>query len=127
MADENDFAEYPKGQVAMGPGDLIDCTNCTLTLEDGEKIVATLRQNPAGSTHGTRSAKLECQEAISHAGFERAWFDKYDKREVQEFRFKFPGKTFVITGRLTSLKLESNVDDFSKFSFAVLGKYRAVS
>ncbi len=127
MADENDFAEYPKAQVALGAGDLIDATSLTLTLEDGEKVVATLRQNPAGSTHATRSAKLECEEAISHAGFERAWFDKYDKREVCEFRVKTPGKTFVITGRLTSLKITSNVDDIIKFSFAVLGKYRAVA
>jgi hypothetical protein len=127
MADVNDFADYPKGRMAMGSGDLIDVTDITVTWEDGEKSVSTLRQNPAGSTGGARSCKVTFNSAVSHAGFERDYFGKYDKREVLEFRFKVPGKTFVVTGRLTSPELGTSVDDFTKSKWMVVGKYKPVA
>lgn len=124
MATVDDFSDYPKGQLSMGPGDLIDITDITLNFEDGEKAVATLRQNPAGSTFGMKSVKLQANAAISHAGFERDWFTKYDKREVIEFRVKVPGMVFTLTGRLTTLSVASNVDDVIKFGFSVIGRYQ---
>jgi hypothetical protein len=127
MATVDDFADYPKGQISMGAGDLIDITDITLNFEDGEKPVATLRQNPAGSTFGTRSVKLQANAAISHAGFERDYFTKYDKRENIEFRVKVPGMTLSIIGRLTTPSLSSNVDDVIKFGFSVIGRYQKTS
>jgi hypothetical protein len=123
MSSVDDFADYPKGQVAMGSGDLIDATNIQLSFKDGEKHVATLRQNPAGSTHGTRGVELTLNSAISHAGFERDWFGKYDKREVIEFRFKVPGLTFVVTGRLSEPEVTSDVEDVIKFKAKIVGRY----
>jgi hypothetical protein len=127
MPTVDDFADYPKAQISMGAGDLIDITDVTLNFEDGEKAVATLRQNPAGSTFGMKSVKLQANAAISHAGFERDWFTKYDKRENIEFRLKVPGMTFVIIGRLTTPSLGSNVDDVIKFGFSVIGRYQKLS
>jgi hypothetical protein len=118
MPTVDDFPDYPKGTVSQGPGDCIDVFDWGFDGEDGEKIVATLRQNPAGSTFGTKSGKLNFSSAISHAGFERDWFTKYDKRENIEFRLKVPGMTFIIVGRLTTPSLGSNVDDVIKFGFS---------
>lgn len=119
MAD--DFEDYPKGRGSLGAGDLIDVYDINLTYEDGEKIVATLRQNPAGSTHGTRSATLTFKSAISEAGFERDWLGKYKKREKVEFRLKLPGKTIVQVGRLTKPSVVTNVDNFIDFSVSIIG------
>jgi hypothetical protein len=117
-----DFEDYPKARISLGPGDLIDVTDVTLTYEDGEKIVATLRQNPAGSTHGTRSVTCAFNSALSQEGFERDWLGKYRKREKVEARLKLPGKTIVIVGRLTKPTINSSVDDFIKFGVTIIGK-----
>lgn len=122
MATVDDFADYPKGSVAIGPGDLIDVYSWTFDGEDGEKIVATLRQNPAGSTFGTRSGTLGFESAISHAGFERDFMGKWLKREVIEVRLKLPGITITVTGRFTKPNITGSVDDFVKFKISVIGK-----
>jgi len=122
MADVNDFSDFPKGHVALGAGDLIDVFDWGFEGGDGEKIVATIRANPAGSTFGTRSGKLNISAAISHAGFERDWFGKWTKREVVEIRLKLPGLTITVTGRLTQPRVTGNVDDFVKFMVAVIGR-----
>jgi hypothetical protein len=62
MPTVDDFPDYPKGTVSQGPGDCIDVFDWGFDGEDGEKIVATLRQNPAGSTFGTKSGKLNFYE-----------------------------------------------------------------
>lgn len=117
-----DFADYPKGRVALGAGDLIDCYDINITGEDGEKIVATLRQNPAGSTHGTKSGTVAFKSAISQFGFERDWMGKWRKREVVELRFKVPGLVFTVKGRLTKPSIMSNVDNFIDFSISIIGR-----
>ena len=127
MADVNDFADYPKGSLSQGSGDLIDVTDISLAIEDGEKSVSTLRQNPAGSTGGARSAKCTFNNAISHAGFERDYWDAYQRRKVLEYRFKVPGKVFVITGRLTTPELATTIDDFIKSKWMVIGKYKVTA
>lgn len=122
MADVNDFADYPKGRVALGAGDLIDVFDWGFEGEDGETIVATIRQNPGGSTFGKRSGKMNLQCAISHAGFERDWLGKWQKREVVEIRLKIPGITITVVGRLTQPRITGNVDNFITFTIAVIGK-----
>jgi hypothetical protein len=120
MAD--DFADYPKARVSIEGGDLIDCYDAALTYTDGEKVVNTLRQNPAGSTGGARSASLALKCAISQAGYERDFFGHYKKRKVVQARVKIAGKTHVITGRFTSPTVNSNVDNFVDFGIQLLGK-----
>jgi hypothetical protein len=126
MADD-DFGDYPKARGSLGAGDLIDVTNYTLTFEDGEKIVATIRQNPAGTTFGTRSGTADIESAISTAGFERDYLGKYFRREKVEFRLKLPGITFVCVGRFTKPNITSSVDDFIKFKISILGKITTVA
>lgn len=122
-----DFEDYPKGRGSLDSGDLIDVYDINLTYEDGEKIVATLRQNPAGSTHGTRSVTCTFKSAISQEGFERDWLGKYGKRTKVEFRLKLPGKTIVVVGRLTKPSITTNVDNFIDFSISIIGKATPVN
>jgi hypothetical protein len=125
MADNKDFLDYPKGQVALGAGDLVDATDCELAFEDGEKVMATLRLNPAGSTHGMRSCKATYTSIISNEGFERDYMTKYRKREVVNLRLKVPGLVFSCVGRFSQPKIVSNVDDAIKFTITIAGKAAA--
>lgn len=122
MADSKDFLDYPKGRYSLGPGDLIDVFDVNVAYEDGEKAVSTLRNNPAGSTHGARSCRHTFKSAISEESFERDWMGKYRKREVVQGRLKVPGKTFTITGRLTQPQVVSNIDNFIEFTVSVIGR-----
>jgi len=123
MAAENDFPDYPKGQAALGSGDLIDVNDVNLAFEDGEKVVSTLRANPAGSTHGAKSVTATFKSQISSAGFERDYMGKYRKREVVQLRLKVPGLVFTITGRFTKPQITSNVDNQIEFSLSIIGKW----
>lgn len=122
MPTVDDFPDYPKGQVALGSGDLLDVFQWSLEFEDGEKVVSTLRRNPGGSTHGTRSATMNLSTAVPHTGFERDWLGKYKKREVVELRLKIPGTTFTLVGRLTKPKVNGSVDDFIHFDISAIGQ-----
>jgi hypothetical protein len=126
MGDDDDFQDYPKARLSLGPGDLIDVYDVNGTWEDGEKIVATLRANPSGSVGGTRSFSLTFKSAISANGFERDFLGPYEKRKVQRLRLKLPGKTIVATGRFTKPSITSNVDNFIDFSIGIIGRGRPV-
>lgn len=122
MADSNDFLDYPKGQVALGAGDLLDCADITIAFEDGEKVLATLRMNPAGSTHGMRSATATYKSLISKDGFERDYMAKYRKRETVQLRLKVPGMVFSCTGRFSKPQIVANVDNAIEFTISIVGK-----
>ena len=125
MADSNDFLDYPKGVVAMGSGDLLDAADITIAFEDGEKVMATLRMNPAGSTHGMRSASATWKSLVSKEGFERDYMTKYRKREVVQIRLKVPGLVFSCVGRLSKPQIVANVDTAIEFTVTLMGKCSA--
>jgi hypothetical protein len=122
MADNKDFSDYPKGSVAFEAGDLLDCADITVAFEDGEKVIATLRQNPAGSTHGMRSATASFKSFISHEGFERDYMTAYRKRKVVKIRLKVPGQVFSIVGRLSKPQIVANVDNAIEFTVTIMGR-----
>jgi hypothetical protein len=122
MADSTDFGDYPKGQVAFGAGDLVDAADISFNFEDGEKVLATLRQNPAGSTHGARSCTSTFKSLISAEGFERDYMTSYRKRKVVNIRLKVPGLVFTCTGRLTKPQIVANVDNAIEFTVSVIGR-----
>lgn len=127
MSDDDEFLDYPKGRLAIGPGDLIDVYDTNFAFTDGEKIVATLRANPSGSTGGPRSAKGTFKSAISSNGFERDFWGPYQKRQTVNLRFKMPGKVIVIVGRYTEPQITSNIDNFIDFSVAVIGRGKPIN
>jgi hypothetical protein len=127
MADDDDFLDYPKGSLAVGPGDLIDVYDINAAFTDGEKIVATLRANPAGSTGGVRSCKVSFKSSLSSAGFERDFMGYWERRKKVNLRFKLPGKVITLVGRYTEPAITSNIDNFIDFSISCIGRGRAVN
>jgi hypothetical protein len=122
MAGSQEFLDYPKGRFSVGGGDLIDVYDVQVQYEDGETLVSTLRNNPAGSTHGKRAMRITFKSAIGEEGFERDFWGHYRKRKVVQGRLKVPGKTFVCTGRYTQPNIASNVDNFIDFGITLAGK-----
>ena len=116
------FLDYPKGRLAQGAGDLIDVSDVALNWVDGEKHVHTMRRNAAGSTTGGRGSTMSFTTKVSEAGFERDWMGVYHRREVKQYRFKIPGKTFVLEGRLSQPSIVSNVDGEITFTVTVIAK-----
>lgn len=125
MSDNKDFLDYPKGQVALGAGDLVDCADITMSFEDGEKVLATLRLNPAGSTHGMRSCTASFKSLISNEGLERDYMTNYRKRTVMQLRLKVPGLVFTCTGRFSKPQIVANVDNAIEFTVTLVGKASA--
>lgn len=122
MADSKDFLDYPKGAFALGAGDLIDVVDVNMAFEDGEKVVATLRQNPAGSTGGAKSCTTTFKTVVSEASFERDYMGLYTKRKVVKGRLKVPGLVFTCTGRFTKPQIVSNIDNAIEFTISIIGK-----
>lgn len=125
MSDNKDFLDYPKGSVGFEAGDLVDCADITISIEDGEKVLATLRMNPAGSTHGMRSGTATFKSLISNEGFERDYMTTYRKRKVVKIRLKVPGLVFSCVGRLSKPQIVANVDNAIEFTISVMGKISA--
>lgn len=116
-----EMVKFPKARLAFGSGDLQDVYDVNLAIEDGRKLVPTLRKNPAGWTEGERSANLTFKSAIGADGFERDWLKKWQKGEIVQIRIKAPGKTITVEGVLTKPALTSNVANFTDFQISTLG------
>jgi hypothetical protein len=107
----------------MGAGDLIDVYDVQLKLDDGEKVISTLRANPSGSSAGARAGEITWKSYISADGVERDYFGDYLNRKVKQMRAKVPGLTFVFMGRLTSPALAINVENPTEMTWTLKGKW----
>ena len=70
MATNSDTADYPRGQVGLGSGDLQQCTDASFTFENGAKVVSTLRGR-SGVTTGVRKAAVSFSTIVDATGPER--------------------------------------------------------
>jgi len=117
-----EFADYPKGRISMGAGDLVDVFDIGHKYEVGEELVHTIRKNPAGSTGGKRKSEITFKAAIPAEGFERDYHGKAVKREKFQLRLKLPGKTITQVGRLSIVESHTSVDGFIEFTATHIGK-----
>jgi hypothetical protein len=113
---------YPRGQIALGSGDLIDVTNVKLDLSNGAKQVHTIRQKGAGVTTGIEESTVSFDAVISDQGEERDYFVLLKKGRIRQLRLKVPGRTITINGTVSTLGLELPLDDAIKESITFIGK-----
>jgi hypothetical protein len=123
-----DYADYPKGQIAVNGGNLQDAFDIQVKFDDGETDVHTLRNGgmAAGSTGGKRKCEITFKSAIGQEGFERDYMGNHSKRKVVNVRVKVPGKTISVTGRFRQPSISSNLDGFIEFTVTIGGKYSLV-
>jgi hypothetical protein len=123
MAD-NDLSSFPRGQVALGAGDLQQCTDTEFTAVNGAKVVATLRRNPAGIVIGNKAVECTFNSRMSEDGPERDFFKMLEEGKVQQARFKFPGGvTKTLNCVLAEYKVQLTLEDGVLYSGKLVGSF----
>lgn len=112
---------YPRGQLAMGNGDLIDVTNIKLDHGNNAKQVHTIRRKGAGITFGVEESTTSFDAVVSEDGPERDYMKMLKRGDIKQIRIKIPGETITIDGAVSARSLELPLDDAIKYSITFIG------
>lgn len=112
---------YPRGQIALGSGDLIDVTNVKVSHTNNGKQVHTIRRRSAGVTLGNEECTVSYDCAISEEGQERDYFTLVKKGIISQLRIKIPGETMTVEGIYTTRDFELPLDSEIKLSLNFIG------
>jgi hypothetical protein len=112
---------YPRGRLAVGPGDLADVTNVKLDSTNNAKQVHTMKKKGAGITLGVEEHTLSFDLVVGENGEERDWYEQMKKGTIKQARVKVPGRTITIEGTVKTIGLELPLDDAIKQSIQVIG------
>ncbi len=118
MSEEVKF--YPKGQLALDNGDLLDVTDVKHEITNGGKHVHTLRGH--GVTGGNEETTVSFDAVVSEDGFERDYLAMVKKRKIKKLRLKLPGETLTIHGMATKRSVEVKTDDAVKYTIEFIGR-----
>lgn len=115
--------KYPQAALAMGNGDLVQVTNCTVTLTNNGKQVHTLRKKGAGVTLGTQETSVTFDFAIDETGPERNYWRDVMRGTIRQLRLKAPGgrTTLTVNGIFTGCDTDAPLDDATKGSCTFIG------
>lgn len=112
---------YPRGQIALGSGDLIDVTNIKVDHSNGAKQVHTIRQKGAGIALGLEECAVSYDAVVSEEGQERDYFSLVKKGTIVQLRIKIPGETMTINGSYSTRNFELPIDDAIKLALSFVG------
>ena len=126
MADQ-ELLNFPRGQIAIGNGDLQQAASASFTTTNNGKLVHTLRRSPAGVVLGTREGSGSIEMVVDENGLELEVFDRINNGSILNFRFKIPQSTKVIEGILTNADVSLPVDDVVGVTLAFVGRLKAGS
>lgn len=119
--------DYPTGQVQIGAADMASAASAKVSIKNNGKLVHTLRESPSGFVKGTRECDGTIETVVPATGPEYDYASKVNSGAAVQFRFKVPGKPFVIEGRFTSLDLEVPLGDTIKLNLTFVGAFVAQS
>jgi hypothetical protein len=119
MADDQKF--YPKAQLALGNGDLMDVFNVRHEITNNGKQIGTLRKPGAGVFKGNEESMVNFDAYCSEDGYERDYLKMIKKGQIKQLRFKVPGETLTVNGMATKRSTESSTDDAIKYSIEFKG------
>lgn len=112
---------YPRGQIALGNGDLIFVTNVKVSTTNNAKQVHTIRQKGSGITLGVEETTVTFDIVVSEDGEERDWLVMLKKGQIKQIRVKVPGRTMTVNGAVKQDDLELPLDDAIKQSITFIG------
>lgn len=112
---------YPRGQIALDNGDLLDVTNVKVDHTNNGKQVHTIRRKAAGIVLGTEETTVSYDSVISEEGQERDYFNMVKKGLIKQLRIKIPGETITVNGIYTSRSFELPLDDSIKLAMSFIG------
>jgi len=113
---------YPRGQISMGAGDLVDVTNVSFTYTHNAKSKTTLKRPFAGVVLGAEEFTGKFDSIVPAAGLERDYFARVQSGEVVSARIKLPGLTLGVDVVLVSIDGEMPEDDACKLTTNFVGK-----
>lgn len=117
-----DLPRYPRGQLAVGAGDWIQCTDVEFDYSNNAKVEATLRRNPSGVVTGKKTVTVNGNSAIDEDGPEFDFWEAVSKGSVNQCRFKFPGNvTKTVNGVFSSAKSSFKIEDMITVSWTLVG------
>lgn len=112
---------YPRGQIALATGDLIDVISVKVSTTNNAKQVHTIRQKGAGITLGVEETTVSYEAAISEDGQERDYFALVKKGTIVNLRVKIPGETMTIQGTYNTRDFDLPLDDAINLSMNFVG------
>jgi hypothetical protein len=118
----DDLAQYPRGAVAMGNGDLIQVTNVKLKLSNGAKLKHTLRKSPSGFVLGHLECSGSMEIEIPETGAEKDYWTMVQNGDVNQIRLKLPADTRAVNIVASSMDLELPSDDAIKQTVEFVGE-----
>lgn len=116
------MADYPRGRIALGSGDLFDVTDVSVTHTNNGKIVHTLRQKGAGTSLGVEETTIDYNAAISEDGSERDYFTDVKRGTIRQLRVKVPGETMTVNGIYTTRAFTLPLDTEITLALSFIGK-----
>jgi hypothetical protein len=119
MADDQKL--YPRGQLALGNGDLIDVTNVKHDITNNSKQIHTIRRQGSGITLGVQETTVSFDAVVSEDGAERDYLRDIKRGTIRKLRIKVPDETITINGVAQSRSLELPLDDAIKYSITFIG------
>jgi hypothetical protein len=121
---ENETRRFPRGQIALGSGDLQQAIVARFTFTNNGKLKHSLRRSPSGYVLGTRDCSGSFELEIDEDGPEIDVFDAIKSGEFKNFRYKMPKIVKTIEGILVSVDVELPIDDAVKFTVSWVGKLK---
>jgi hypothetical protein len=122
MAANDDFKQYPRGNVAMDNGDLIDVTDVKDTFKRANKIKHTLRKEAAGKVKGPLEGEVSFDAIVSEDGAERDYLALLISGKIKKLRLKVPGETITVVGTVDERSREMPLEDAIKYSIKFSGR-----
>lgn len=113
---------YPRGQIALGNGDLTQVTDVKLDDSNEAKNVHTLRESPSGVVVGKKEHALSFNAVVDAGGFEQDYFKLLMDGTIKQVRIKVPGETITFTGVVSKRSLELPLDTEIKYSIDMVGR-----
>lgn len=113
---------YPKAQLAMGNGDLMQVTNFSHNIDNKGKQQHTLRRTGAGLVMGKAESEVTFDYAVDEDGPEHNYIRMVQKGTIRQLRAKLPGgSVIVINGMATRHGLDAPLEDAVKGSVRFIG------
>lgn len=112
---------YPRGQIALASGDLIDAVSIKVSTTNNAKQVHTIRRKGAGITLGVEESTVSYESAINEDGQERDYFALVKKGNIVNLRVKIPGETMTFQGAYQMRDFDLPLDAEITLSMSFVG------
>jgi hypothetical protein len=121
---DSELKQHPRGQIAIGGGELQKATMGRFTVTNNAKLKHTLRFSPSGYVLGNKECSGTIEVDVDEDGLESDWYEDIENGQRKLFRFKIPTLLKQIDGVCSSADTELPLDDACKLTVSFIGKLK---